>query len=104
MPTIDVSTLSTRVSLDCVPWIAEGRPDLIEQNLTEILSGFGVEELDGLSILLLEGGQGPLYGPKSQADYFIFVYLIENAVGERLLRVSGLMIERAGCVITLMAQ
>ena len=50
--------------------------DGIEHHLTEILSGFGVEELDGLSkSYSWQGGQGPRYGPKSPGGLFLLCIL-----------------------------
>ena len=87
-----------------MPWISDG-PTAIERNLVDILTGFGVEGIEELSIILaLQGNAGlGLELERSIDAYYVFTYSVTNEAGEELLGVSGITIDLSNCEFTLMA-
>ena len=85
-----------------MPWISDG-PTAIERNLVDILTGFGVQGIDGLDILGLHGGGGWIWNSEVVDAYYVFTHSVTNEAGEELLGVSGITIDLSDCEFTLMA-
>ena len=97
LPTLDV-----KGNLECLPWLDEN-PTSIEKNLIDILTGLGVQGIDGLDILGLHGGGGWIWNSEVVDAYYVFTYSVTNEAGEELLGVSGITIDLSNCDFTLMA-
>ena len=97
LPTLDV-----KGNLECLPWLDEN-PTSIEKNLIDILTGLGVQGIDGLDILGLHGGGGWIWNSEVVDAYYVFTYSVTNEAGEELLGVSGITIDLSDCEFTLMA-
>ena len=97
LPTLDV-----KGNLECLPWLDEN-PTSIEKNLIDILTGLGVQGIDGLDILGLHGGGGWIWNSEVVDAYYVFTYLVTSEAGEELLGVSGITIDLSNCDFTLMA-
>ena len=97
LPTLDV-----KGNLECLPWLDEN-PTSIEKNLVDILTGLGVQGIDGLDILGLHGGGGWIWNSEVVDAYYVFTYSVTNEAGEELLGVSGITIDLSDCEFTLMA-
>ena len=97
LPTLDV-----KGNLECLPWL-DGTPKDIERNLVDILTGLGVQGIDGLNILGLHGGGGWIWNSEVVDAYYVFTYSVTNEAGEELLGVSGITIDLSDCEFTLMA-
>ena len=97
LPTLDV-----KGNLECMPWLDEG-PTSIEKNLIDILTGLGVQGIDGLDIIGLHGGGGWVWNREVVDAYYVFTYSVTNEAGEELLGVSGITIDLSDCEFTLMA-
>ena len=97
LPTLDV-----KGNLECLPWLDES-PKNIERNLVDILTGLGVQGIDGLDILGLHGGGGWIWNSEVVDAYYVFTYSVTNEAGEELLGVSGITIDLSDCEFTLMA-
>ena len=97
LPTLDV-----KGNLECLPWLDEN-PTSIEKNLIDILTGLGVQGIDGLDILGLHGGGGWIWNSEVVDAYYVFTYSVTNEAGEELLGVSGITIDLSNCEFTLMA-
>ena len=89
-------------NLECLPWLDEN-PTSIEKNLIDVLSGLGVQGLDGLEIQGLQGGRGFFWNSEVVDAYYVFTYSVTNEAGEELLGVSGITIDLSDCEFTLMA-
>ena len=89
-------------NLECLPWLDEN-PTSIEKNLIDILTGLGVQGIDGLDILGLHGGGGWIWNSEVVDAYYVFTYSVTNEAGEELLGVSGITIDLSDCEFTLMA-
>ena len=94
-----------------MPWISDG-PTAIERNLVDILTGFGVEGIEELSIIALQGNadwvcdhtpQQAKWNRESIDAFYVFIYSVRNEIGEELLGVSGITIDLPSCEFTLMA-
>ena len=94
--------LNVRGNLECLPWLDDG-PAAIEENLVEVLTDLGVEGIDGLEILALNGGGGWVWSREVVDAYYIFIYSIKNEAGEDELGASGITIDLSSCEFTLMA-
>ena len=85
-----------------MPWLDEG-PTSIEKNLIDILTGLGVQGIDGLEILGLHGGGGWIWNREVVNAYYVFNYVVENDDGEDELGTVGITIDLSDCDFTLMA-
>ncbi len=85
-----------------MPWISDG-PTAIERNLVDILTGFGVEGIEELSIIALQGNADWVWNRESIDAFYVFIYSVRNEIGEELLGVSGITIDLPSCEFTLMA-
>ena len=85
-----------------MPWISDG-PTAIERNLVDILTGFGVEGIEELSIIALQGNADWVWNRESIDAFYVFIYSVRNEIGEELLGLSGITIDLSDCEFTLMA-
>lgn len=87
--------------VQCMPWISDG-PTAIEENLVDILTGFGVEGIEELRIIALQGNVEWIWNREFIDAFYVFIYSVRNEIGEELLGVSGITIDFSTCEFTLM--